>query len=69
MEIMSRLTGYINSASMAFVGALISAIAGLLLSCEYPGAKSLLIVLVCIGASVTALGGLWASYEGQQEGT
>jgi hypothetical protein len=63
MEIMSWLAGYINSASMAFLGALISAIAGLLLSREHPRAKSLLIVLVCLGASVTALGGLWASYE------
>jgi hypothetical protein len=48
---------------MSVLGALISAIAGLLLSREHPRAKSLLVVLVCLGASVSAFGGLWGSYE------
>ena len=63
MGTMSWLAGYINSASMTFIGALISAIAGLLLSGEDQRAKNLLIGLVCLGAFVTAFGGWWASYE------
>jgi hypothetical protein len=60
---MSWIAEYVNSAGMTFIGALISAIAGLLLSREQPRAKGLLTFLVCVGASVTALGGYWASYE------
>jgi hypothetical protein len=60
---MSWLTEYVNSGYIALIGALISAISGLLLGREQPRAKGLLTFMVCLGASVTAVGGYWASYE------